>query len=201
MLRQVFLDIDTQHDFILPGGALYIAGAELIVPNLVRLFDHARAMTIPVLSSADWHEVDDPEFTAWPPHCVRGTPGQAKLAETLRPRRTVMLPSDTFVHPEVLFEDYDQVIFNKTTIDVWTNTNAARLVEHLDAGDYIVFGVATDYCIRTAALGLLQWRRRVAIVSDAIRAVNEASGRAALDEMISAGARVMTTEQVVGAGR
>lgn len=182
---------------MLPGGALYLSGAEQIIPNLVRLFTYARDTKTRVLSSADHHAPDDPEFAQWPPHCVRGTPGQEKLPETLLPRRAILQPFEAINRPEALFGDRDQVIFNKATIDVWTNENAARLVERLDVGEYIVFGVATDYCVVSAALGLLRRRRRVAIVSDAIRAVAEQTGKAALDQMAAAGARFVTTDDVV----
>ena len=80
----VFFDVDTQVDFILPTGALYVPGAEQIVPNLKKLMDYARANRIPVLSSADAHPPDDKSFAQWPPHCVVGTEG-AELHETIQP--------------------------------------------------------------------------------------------------------------------
>src|SRR5712692_11635549 len=78
----VFLDIDTQVDFMLPPGSLYVPGAEGIVPNLKKLMVYAREQGIPVLSSADAHLPDDPSFAQWPPHCVIGTPGQRRIPET-----------------------------------------------------------------------------------------------------------------------
>jgi nicotinamidase/pyrazinamidase len=89
------------------------------------------------------------------------------------------------------------VIFHKATIDVWANLNAARLVERLEVGEYVVFGVATDYCVVRAALGLLRWGHRVAVVTDAIRAVADQTGSAALDQMAGAGARFVSTDEVV----
>lgn len=201
MFRRVFVDIDTQYDFVIPGGALYIPGAEAIVPNVMRLFRFARRERIPILSSADWHSADDPEFAVWPPHCVRGTPGQAKLPETLLPNRTTLPVTEIVEEPERLFDRYDQVVFNKMAIDVWTNPNAARLVENLEVGEYVVFGVATDYCVSTATLGLLRRGRRTAVVSDAVCAVAEQTGKTALDEMASGGAHFVTTDEVVGAVR
>ena len=43
MNRFFFFDVDTQRDFMLPGGALYVAGAERIIPRLRRLMDCARS--------------------------------------------------------------------------------------------------------------------------------------------------------------
>ena len=38
----VFWEVDTQADFMLPGGKLYVPGAEKLLPNIRRLTDAAR---------------------------------------------------------------------------------------------------------------------------------------------------------------
>src|ERR1035438_3916644 len=81
----VFFDVDTQKDFLLPVGALYVPGAEHLIPTLAKLFASARHRGIPVISTADAHSERDPEFAQWPPHCIVGTLGQAKIPETLLP--------------------------------------------------------------------------------------------------------------------
>ena len=67
----------------------------------------------------------------------------------------------------------------------------------MPAERYVVYGVATEYCVRAAVLGLLRRGRSVALVEDAIRAVDPAQGEAALREMQAAGARLVLTDQVV----
>ena len=49
---QVFVDIDTQRDFLEPNGALFVPGSDLIVPNLARLTKYALEHRIPVLATA-----------------------------------------------------------------------------------------------------------------------------------------------------
>lgn len=193
----VFVDVDTQVDFMDPRGALYVPGAEQIVPNLARLFAAAARRRVPVMSSADDHAADDPEFARFPPHCVRGTPGQAKLPQTLLPRRLVINPGDRGVDLAGLFERYQQAIFQKATIDVYANPCAARLVETLDAGEFIVFGVATDFCVLADVRGLLSRGKRVRVVEDAVRGIATDSTRRAWDAMLSGGATRTTTEQVL----
>src|SRR5436190_23050104 len=78
-MKTVFVDVDTQIDFVYPAGALYAPGAETIVPALVRLNRHAAASGIPVISTMDAHTENDPEFRHWPAHCVAGTIGQQKV--------------------------------------------------------------------------------------------------------------------------
>jgi nicotinamidase/pyrazinamidase len=239
----VFVDVDTQFDFMDPSGALYVPRAEGLVPNLTRLFDYAARNEVAVISTTDWHAPDDPEFVRFPPHCVRGTPGQAKLKCTLLPRRTVVglepvagahdpsrkrqrPPSDAASsekpvvrHSESstrasgsdlndlseLLTTYQQVIFLKQDIDVFTNPNLGRLVDFLcdrgrdaHATRFVVFGVATDYCVRTAALGLLARGGQVEIVEDAVRGLDAEKTRWALRELTDRGAHWTTTADVVG---
>ena len=87
--RRILWDVDTQVDFMLPHGKLYVPGAEETAPAMKRLVDAARAAGIPHVASADDHELTDPEiahdpdFTnTFPPHCLRGTHGAEKIPET-----------------------------------------------------------------------------------------------------------------------
>jgi len=85
----ILWDVDTQVDFMLPEGKLYVPGAEETVPAMKRLVEAARAAGIVHVASADDHELTDdeisdtPDFeTTYPPHCLRGTRGARKIAET-----------------------------------------------------------------------------------------------------------------------
>ncbi len=195
---RILVDIDTQRDFMVRDGALYVPGSDLILPNVVRLFDYARRAGVPVMSTADCHPPGDPEFDEFGPHCVEGADGQAKLPETLLPQRVTIEPDEHVDHPERLLDSHQQIIFHKTTLDVWSNPNAVRFVESLEVGQYVAFGVATDYCVRAEVLGLLQRGRRVAVVSDAIRPLTEQTGRVAVEELTAAGAQWVTTDEIVG---
>ncbi len=54
--RQViFWDVDTQADFMLPGGRLYVPGAEKLIPNLKLLTDQARKNRVFLVSDACVH--------------------------------------------------------------------------------------------------------------------------------------------------
>jgi len=83
MPATIFWDVDTQHDFVMPDGTMYIQGAETILPNLKVLTCFARERGVPLLGSVDYHAPGDPEISAlpdfretYPPHCLVGTPGQ-----------------------------------------------------------------------------------------------------------------------------
>jgi nicotinamidase/pyrazinamidase len=190
----VFLDVDTQVDFMLPTGSLYVLGAEQIIPNLKRLMDFAREHGIPVISSADAHSPDDPSFAEWPPHCVVGTPGQRRIAETqCAGARAVPNRAGAFVAGSGFL---GQTIVEKQAYDVTTNVNFDQILDAIGPRRFVVFGVATEYCVRGSVLGLRQRGKPVDVVSDAIRAITEEGGKKALDEMVAAGARSTTTEEV-----
>jgi nicotinamidase/pyrazinamidase len=195
--KVVFFDVDTQFDFMMPGGKLYAAGAEKLIPNIGRLMNFAREHRIPVISSADAHVPDDPEFRQFPPHCVKGTPGQAKLALTLLPGRRTIAPEGEPLPPPEEIARHPQWIVEKRALDVFSNPSAAPLVKCLAARRYVVFGVATDYCVKLAALGLLRLGCRVSVVTDAIQGIDPAASKAALQEMQDAGAELVETKAVL----
>jgi nicotinamidase/pyrazinamidase len=195
----VFVDVDTQYDFMHPQGALYVPHAEQIVPNLKRLFAVATQQLIPVLSTADYHTPDDPEFCAYgfPAHCVAGTPGQQRLAATLLADRAIVDPEERIDDVQTLLERYRQVVFRKRTLDVWTCASAPGVLEKVQADDWYVFGVATDYCVKSAALGLAKAGKRTYVVADAVKALTPAGEKAAIDEMQAAGVALVTTDEVL----
>src|SRR5437764_15358630 len=82
-MTTVFFDVDTQNDFVLPAGALYVPGAEKIIPVVGRLNQCAADRGHRVISTVDAHTENDPEFRTWRPHCVLGTCGQQKPCGTI----------------------------------------------------------------------------------------------------------------------
>jgi nicotinamidase/pyrazinamidase len=193
----VFWDVDTQRDFMLPGGNLYVAGAENLIPRLERLVNLAREGRVFLISSVDAHTPDDPEFRDWPPHCVQGTPGQRKIPQTLTDD-LLLIPNDAEFHPPRDLRKYRQIILEKQTLDDFDNPNADRIVRQLGPSvEYCVFGVVTEYCVRLAVLGLLQRGCRVAVVTDAIETLKEEDGRKSIAEFVRAGARLIDTEEAV----
>ncbi len=197
----VFVDIDTQVDFMLATGSLYVPGAEGIISNLKKLIAYAQERGIPVLSSADAHPPNDPSFAQWPPHCVIGTPGQRRIPETLLPSVTVV-PNrrGAFVPPA---HWSGQIILEKTEYDVSTNPNFDAVLSSLRASlgqpRFVVFGVATEFCVHAAAIALRERKLPVDMVTDAIKAITPEGERKAMGEMVAAGLRLVKTADVYAA--
>jgi nicotinamidase/pyrazinamidase len=187
-VNTVFFDVDTQIDFLYPAGALYVPGAENVVKQIAALSRFAGSHEIPVVSTMDAHTEDDPEFRAWPPHCILGVMGQHKPETTLLSRR-VILPNASVAFN---VDGAQQILLEKQTFDCFTNVNLTGLLERLDAKRYVVYGVVTEICVKFAALGLLRTGKRVELVTDAVRSLNDAAAAEMTASFLAAGG-VLTT--------
>ena len=199
--RIIFWDVDTQRDFMLPGGKLYVPGAEKLIPNLDRLTDQVRDDRVFLVSDACVHTPNDPEFQSFPPHCVRGTTGAEIIPETVADRFLILPNTREAAVPDDL-TPYQQVILEKQTLDVFDNPLTETVIERLkkftDAdAEFMVFGVVTEYCVRCVAKGLLERGRRVSLVQDAIQTLKAQDGKGALAELASLGARMATTREAI----
>lgn len=193
----VFWEVDAQADFMLPGGKLYVPGAEKIIPNIRRLVNGAARAGIFLVSSGDAHPEGDPEFQRFPPHCLRGTAGERIIPEGMTPNaRTIPNDASQPLPPDVL--RVPQVVIEKQTLDVFDNPRTSELVERLGAdAEYVVFGVVTEYCVRCAAKGLLERGRKVSVVEDAIETLAAAEGEKTLAELRALGARTIDTDEAL----
>jgi nicotinamidase/pyrazinamidase len=197
--RIVFWEVDTQQDFMLPGGKLYVPGAEKIIPNIARLVNVAREGRVLLVSSACRHLADDPEFKTFPPHCVRGTPGERIIPQALA-EKVQSVPNDgTAKLPDSIF-DNQQLVIEKQTLDVFGNPHTETIVNRLGKDtEYIVFGVVVEHCVYLAAKGLLDRGHKVSIVQDAVETLKGADGRRSLDELKSLGTQFVSTDQAIAA--
>ena len=193
-MKTVFFDIDTQLDFLYPSGALYVPGAERVVPTIAALNRYAAAHSIPVVSTMDAHTANDPEFQSWPPHCVAGATGQHKAEATLLERRVVVPNSPcTFS-----VEGAQQILLEKQNVDCFTAVNLPALLDALAADAYVVYGVVTEICVLLAAKGLLLTGKPVTIVTDAIETLNRATSDRVLGELETAGVRLAVASEILG---
>lgn len=197
----VFWEVDPQADFMLPGGKLYVPGAERLLPNIRKLTDAARQGLVFLVSHGCYHTKDDPEFKMFPPHCIKGTAGAKFVAEALT-ERVLIVPNDAAATLPSDLSEYHQILLEKQTLDIFESRHAAELVERLDPdAEFVVFGVVTEYCVRLAAKGLLERGRRVSIIQDAIETLKADDGQRAVAELQALGARFITTEQALTLAR
>ena len=193
-MKTVFFDIDTQLDFLYPAGALYVPGAERIVPAIAHLNRFAAAHGIPVISTADAHAENDPEFAPWPPHCVAGTWGQRKAGdhpagEARGDPQPRVRPGDLDRRAADRGREADRGCLPRAAI--W-----ARVIERLQCDRCVVYGVVTEICVLWAVRGLLKAGRQVVVVTDAVETLKAEDSARALEEMCAGGARLARVSEI-----
>ncbi|MGV8151685.1 MAG: cysteine hydrolase family protein [Candidatus Nanoarchaeia archaeon] len=160
-------------------------------------------------------------------HCMNGTWGQLRLKELepqkdiyIRAKDGPQLGIKNYTQEEL--EKYIQaaekekmhLIFEKQSYDVGTNPNFETAFKMLLEGGLekiIVNGFATDYCDKAAVLKIADIKNKysknlqIYVVTDAIEAVNinfqgqvdNEFGNKAIEEMVAAGAKLVTTKDVL----
>jgi nicotinamidase/pyrazinamidase len=195
----IFWEVDVQADFMLPGGKLYVPGAEKLLPNILKLTDAARRGEVFLVSHGCFHTANDPEFKQFPQHCVKGTAGSEFVPEALADN-FVRVGNDIKADLPKDLSKYQQIILEKQTLDIFQTSHADELLERLgSAAEFVVFGVVTEYCVSLAVKGLLKRKRRVAVVRDAIETLAPDVGQKTLVELQSLGARLVTTDEILKA--
>lgn len=214
MNNTIFFDVDTQNDFMNADGALYVPDAESLKPILKKLTQFALKNDILIHGSVDSHSESDAEFIPnggpFPFHCMVNSKGQKKIPETLTGKETFI---GSGIPGGLVAEDWgwtcggmgtgDHLMFEKQTYDVMTSRSlqsARKTAERHGVDDShitaIVYGVATDYCVKAAALGLRSFGMRVCVVEDAIKEITPEGREEAFAEFRKAGIELVSSKWV-----
>ncbi|MGE3163762.1 MAG: isochorismatase family protein [Planctomycetota bacterium] len=183
------LVVDLQNDFC-EGGALEVAGAAHILPVVNALIADFERAGAPVILTRDWHPSDHSSFASqggpWPVHCVAGTIGAA-FHPALRVPESAWVVSKGVGHEGPGYSPFE------------TPDLAAQL-RAMEVRRVLVVGLATDYCVRAAALDAVREGWEVVVVGDAVRGVEAHPGDVAraCDELRAAGVRWWTSAEDAG---
>ncbi|MEP7064945.1 MAG: isochorismatase family protein [Gemmatimonadota bacterium] len=203
----IFWDVDTQHDFMDPDGKLYVKGAELIKPKLEQLTRYAHTHEIQIVASSDDHELEHPEISStpdfretFPPHCMRGTAGAEKIAETQLESPMVIepepIPHEVLVRRLASHES--DVLLRKHRFDVFSNPNTSTVIEAWDPTEIVLYGVTLDFCVRYALDGLIDLGiPTIHLVLDATKPIVPGSVDALVRRWKEQDVRIVSTEDVV----
>ncbi len=197
-MKTIFFDVDTQLDFISPAGALYVPGAEEIAGSLEALTRFADKNGIQIISTVDAHTENDPEFQIWKPHCVAGTQGQQKVSGTLL-RAPLVIDSRPGSLQAVSsgISSAPQIVVEKRQLDVFSNGNLHSLLERIRAERYVVYGLVTEYCVGSAAFGLLERKAHVELVVDAVKSLSAEDERETLERFQAQGGRLIRLQEAL----
>ena len=175
----LFWNVDTQYDFVMPDGKLYVPGAELLEEKWQKLTKIAKENSIPVVNTADFHYENSKELSSnpdfvktFPPHCMANTAG-AEYVSSTQPENPVIFDWN---------KNYDilnyfagnkvnrNIVVRKDAFDVFAgNPNTDAIVNGLSPETVIVYGVTTNVCVNDAVVGLASRVKNVIVIEDAIK--------------------------------
>lgn len=220
----VLLDLNTQRDLFTselhpntapPGvesGGYPLVHAEKLLDPLKRVYSWVQKLKIPVVSTRlrylmaplpgsgpGGSGVLRPAAPKMTPRliCNPQTPGYQKLPSTLlRKRREMPLDCGTDL-PVDGFKTVQQYVFDLPSLNPFECPRLDRLLSESEVGVWILVGAPLEWTVRTAVLGLLQRRQKVAVVSDAIGQWDPYEGDMALRQIESKNITWYTAAQLI----
>ena len=184
---------------MLPGGKLYVPGAERLLPNIHRLTDAARRGRVFLVSHGCFHSKDDPEFQTFPPHCIEGATGSRICSRGVSGEGNYDTERVLGIGERSDLSQYQQILLEKQTLDIFQSRHAGELVDRFanDAPEFVVFGVVTG-CLRSfRGKGIARAWPSLAVVKDAIETLNPEDGQRTVAELKALGASFITTDRAL----
>jgi nicotinamidase/pyrazinamidase len=171
--------VDVQNDF-LPGGNLAVPHGDEVTPALNRYLALFEAKGLPIYFTRDWHPANHCSFRQqggpWPPHCIAESFGAQFAPDLKRPAHATVISKATRADKDAYSG------FEGTDLDARLKSQGVKRV--------FVGGLATDYCVLNTVRDARRHGYQVALLEDAVRAVNvhPDDGLKALEEMQGLGA-------------
>lgn len=199
------LIVDVQNDFI-PGGALAVAGGDLVVPVINALqgkFNH-------VIATQDYHPSNHGSFAAnhagknpgefielagmtqilWPVHCVQGSRGADFHPDLIQSQWKAIFQKGKNPEVDSYSGFFDNARRGDTGLGDYLKSNGINRV--------FVCGLALDYCVKFTALDARSLGFETILILDATQAVNlhPLDGEAAIQEMKAGGITILTSKEL-----
>jgi nicotinamidase/pyrazinamidase len=195
--------VDVQADFTeLKSGALSVPGTDASyiddVQSTTRRFQN---QGLRIYFTLDWHPVDHISFytnnpgtepfqeveieegrnqVMWPPHCVQNTPGAEILINIDGPAQRVQ----TGANPK--FDSYSGFVD-----DGGHQTDLDRLLRRDGIKKLIIYGLATDYCVKHTVLDAAELGYPVELLVNLCRGISPDTTAGALEEMKAKGVAII----------
>jgi len=198
----LFLDVDTQYDFMRPEGRLYVAGAEGIIDSVSDTRRFALDNGYSIIASMDWHKEgneelsDKPDFKhTFPPHCMAGKPGServgylGKLPVGVVPNEKI---NETELHNLIANEQF-HIAIRKEELVAFSNPNTDRILTMLKPKQAVIFGVALDLCVcQTAEVLLKLGGIKLFLLKDAVKGLGIKEDRVVIEELKNQGVEIIS---------
>lgn len=190
-----------QADFTeLHQGTLPVPGTgKEYVDFVVKRTTERKAAGIPIVATRDWHPPDHVSFASnypdrkpfevirigerdqvlWPEHCVQESPGAQ-----------ILVPSELITTTVSSGYEREHESYSGFRSDGGTDTELKAVLDGLGAEELIIYGLATDYCVRATVIDALEHRYSVVLDLGLCRGITEEGIRASVDEMARVGAQI-----------
>ena len=194
--------VDVQGDFTkFKNGSLVVEGTDgvylkTVEENTKKLKD----VGLPIYATQDWHPKNHVSFftnhkgkkafdriklhrknqVLWPPHCVQKTPGAEVLLDKKLFKAIVKKGMDSQYDSYSGFQD-----------DEGKKTDLDRLLKKEKITKLVVYGIATDYCVRATALDGAAAGYKVIFIKNLSRGVAPDTSQKAIEEMKANGILVL----------
>ncbi len=194
--------VDVQGDFLeVTAGSLAVCGTDSAYIN--RLNEHTQRLKkngFSIYATQDWHPhshvsfftnhagkkafdvvvVQNKDQVLWPPHCVQNTPG----AE-------IMLDKNLFKAIVRKGLDAQHDSYSGFKDDRGQKTELNKLLKQEGIQKVVVYGIATDYCVKATAFDAIDAGYTVFMVKTLSRGVSPETEYKALAEMKAQGVHVL----------
>ena len=194
--------VDLQADFTkAKKGSLAVEGTDdAYVASVVDAAAKLKAAGFPIYATQDWHPAAHASFftnhqgkkpfdmialhgkdqVLWPPHCVQNTPGAEILLDKKLFKSTVKKGMDAQYDSYSGFQD-----------DGGKKTDMDKILKKAGIKKVVVYGIATDYCVKATAIDAAAAGYKVIMVKNLSKGVAPETSAKALDEMKAKGITVI----------
>ena len=194
--------VDIQGDFTqFKNGSLPVEGTdEAYIKAVGDQTKKLREAGFSIYATQDWHPENHASFftshkgkkafdviqlhgkeqVLWPPHCVQKTPGAEILLDKKLYKAVVKKGMDPQFDSYSGFQD-----------DGGKKTELDKILKKDRINKLVIYGIATDYCVRATALDAIAAGYRVVVVKSLCRGVAPDTTQKALEEMKSKGVVIL----------
>ncbi len=197
--------VDVQGDFTTwKKGSLAVNGTdEAFVKRVEETTKSLGQKGFLIFGTQDWHPGDHISFftnhegkkafevirikggrtqVLWPPHCIKGTRNARVLVDNNLFLAIVKKGQDTRYDSYSGFQD-----------DGGARTEMEKILKRNMVQKVVVYGIATDYCVKATAIDAARAGFKVVVVEDLCRGVAPDTSAKALEEMKAEGITILKT--------
>jgi len=194
--------VDVQGDFTtFKSGSLAVEGTdEAYIKTVEENTKKLKAAGFPIYATQDWHPKNHASFftnhpgkktfdviklnnrdqVLWPPHCVQKTPGAEILLDKKLFKAVVKKGMDKQYDSYSGFQD-----------DGGKKTEMDKILKKDKIEKVVIYGIATDYCVRATALDAVAAGYKVIMIKTLSRGVAPDTSQKTIEEMRTKGVVIL----------